>query len=260
MDGPGPAPAHGSGARRAAPAAVRRDRPPGAWRRALRGAVGVVALAAPVVAVAVALRAGSPAVQRWDVAVVTAATDAVRDAPGLHAALLVWQEATRPGYLVVAGTLACLWLRRRPDLRSRASWGVVALWAAWGTSTLVKVAVRRARPVLDDPLSHASGFSFPSGHAVGAAATGAVVTVVLWPLLRRRGRVLVPALAGAVAVTTALDRVLLGVHHPTDVLAGLALGGAVVAGSWTGATADGGRDRRAVAPAPASGPLSGAAP
>lgn len=202
------------------------------WRRVARAVASAAVLALPVAAVAWAVRAESSAVHRLDVRAVDAATGATRDVPALHAALVVWQEVTQPGWVVLAGCGLCAWVWRRHGLPVRALWGAATLLASWGTTAAVKLLVQRARPALEDPLAHAGGFSFPSGHANMAATAGVVLTVVAWPLLGRRGRVVVPAVAAGVAATTAVDRVLLGVHHPSDVVAGLLLGTAVSVGSW----------------------------
>ena len=88
---------------------------------------------------------------------------------------------------------------------------------------LIKSAVDRPRPDLHR-LTGFSGSSFPSGHAAAAAATYAVVALLLG---RRRPRSVQTTLAGiavAVAVAVAGTRVLLGVHWFTDVLAGLGVG------------------------------------
>jgi undecaprenyl-diphosphatase len=93
----------------------------------------------------------------------------------------------------------------------------------------VKAAVGRARPVLPDPVSHAGGWSFPSGHAQAAVVTALVLLVVLRPVLPRPlGRI---AIGGAIAVVLAIgfSRIGLGVHYVSDVLAGYALGAAWVA-------------------------------
>jgi membrane-associated phospholipid phosphatase len=66
--------------------------------------------------------------------------------------------------------------------------------------------------------------SFPSGHAVGVMVCVLAYVVLAWPLLRpswRRWAVLVGA---AIVVTIGFGRVALNVHHPSDVLAGWALG------------------------------------
>jgi len=90
--------------------------------------------------------------------------------------------------------------------------------------SVVKVLVARPRPALVHPVALASGYSFPSGHAGGSAAVyGALALVVFAGVVRRARLMLVTGtalLVGAVAVS----RVLLGVHYPSDVAAGLALG------------------------------------
>ena len=90
-------------------------------------------------------------------------------------------------------------------------------------ANLVKVLVGRARPDID-PLTGATGLSFPSGHTTTAAATYAALALLLG---RGRPPAARATLAGAAAGLTALvaaTRVLLGVHWLTDVLAGAALG------------------------------------
>ena len=95
---------------------------------------------------------------------------------------------------------------------------------AYTLSTLGKITVDRARPVLPDPLSHARGASFQSGHATGSAAFYLALAVVLMTFVsaRRRGPLL--ALAIGIPVVVAVTRVVLGVHYFSDVLAGLLLG------------------------------------
>lgn len=88
----------------------------------------------------------------------------------------------------------------------------------------LKELVRRARPVLAHPVAHAHGFSFPSGHALGSAAAYASVALVLPAVVPAPLRVLIGV---AVPVAVATTRVLLGVHFPSDVVAGLVLGWAI---------------------------------
>jgi undecaprenyl-diphosphatase len=61
-----------------------------------------------------------------------------------------------------------------------------------------------------------AGLSFPSGHAIVAAAT----LVILWPYLGRTGRIVATLLAVGVGVA----RIYLGAHNPLDVVAGAGLG------------------------------------
>lgn len=69
-------------------------------------------------------------------------------------------------------------------------------------------------------MATAEGYSFPSGHAVGATV---VYGALAWAVRvgRRRTRA---AVAAAVVVVVAASRVLLGVHYPVDVVAGAAAG------------------------------------
>jgi diacylglycerol kinase family enzyme/membrane-associated phospholipid phosphatase len=106
---------------------------------------------------------------------------------------------------------------RRAALRGAVSLGLASLTV----NTVGKGAVRRTRPVLDavpvirrlrrQPLTS----SFPSGHSASAAAfaAGAGIESGAW------GAALSP-----VAASVAFSRVYTGVHYPSDVLAGCALG------------------------------------
>ena len=101
--------------------------------------------------------------------------------------------------------------------------------AALGTlvlSAVTKVLVGRDRPQFADPIAHAAGQSYPSGHALTSFVAGAVLLVVLPRKARRVAFVPVVALVTAVG----LSRIVLGVHFPTDILGGWLLGFALTAG------------------------------
>jgi membrane-associated phospholipid phosphatase len=100
-----------------------------------------------------------------------------------------------------------------------------------GSSVLnqvVKAAVDRARPVLPDPVAHASGMSFPSGHAQSALVGSAVLLLVFLPWLRGAWRPTAVVAAVLVTIAIGFSRVALGVHFVSDVLAGYVLGAAWV--------------------------------
>ena len=129
-----------------------------------------------------------------------------------------------PLFAAVAAWLA--WRQRLPRL---AAFVVVTMTGSVLLNSLVKLAVDRARPVLDDPVAHAAGMSFPSGHAQSAMVAASVLLLVFLPLLR--GAWLWVAVGVAVVYVLAIGfaRVTLGVHYVSDVLAGYVLGAAWVA-------------------------------
>jgi undecaprenyl-diphosphatase len=100
-------------------------------------------------------------------------------------------------------------------------------------SHLFKWGFDRPRPDLVPHLSVVQTLSFPSGHAM----LSAVVYLTLGVLLTRvyadvRVKIYVLAVAAAATVVTGLSRVYLGVHWPTDVLAGWAIGAAWALCCW----------------------------
>ena len=107
--------------------------------------------------------------------------------------------------------------------------GAITIALASVGNQALKELVARARPDLLEPIVEARGFSFPSGHsALGMAAWGIFGVLVMrsrMPLAVRRGIV---ALLAVVVLLIGLSRVWLGVHYPTDVLAGWTAGAVVV--------------------------------
>ncbi|WP_084830023.1 phosphatase PAP2 family protein [Demequina rhizosphaerae] len=102
--------------------------------------------------------------------------------------------------------------------------------AVFLTSSLV---VGRERPDVDQ-LDHAPPTSsFPSGHT--GAATSVYLSFALLATRIRNGvlRVTVIVACAAMPVAVALSRVYRGMHHPTDVLAGLVVGGTCALIAWT---------------------------
>ncbi|GAB3429634.1 phosphatase PAP2 family protein [Actinophytocola sediminis] len=120
-----------------------------------------------------------------------------------------------------AGWFAAGLLGAVVDRGRRRDWlaGAAGVVAAHAASIAVKRVVRRQRPIDDDVevlVSTPSTLSFPSSHATSTTAAAVVYSGLT-------GRNLVPALVAPMLVS----RLVLGVHYPTDVLAGSALGAAV---------------------------------
>jgi membrane-associated phospholipid phosphatase len=97
--------------------------------------------------------------------------------------------------------------------------------------SVVKVLVARSRPVLVHPIASASGYSFPSGHAGGSAAVYGALVLVFSAGIARWARLMLATATALLVGAVAVSRVLLGVHYPSDVAAGVALGLAWASGA-----------------------------
>ena len=119
------------------------------------------------------------------------------------------------GYLVVA---------RRA---STALFLVLAVSGAALASSLLKQLFARARPDIVQHLVEVTNASFPSGHATNSAITYLTLGALLARTQQSRPiRIYLIALAMVLTLTIGFSRVYLGVHWPSDVVAGWCVGGA----------------------------------
>ena len=135
--------------------------------------------------------------------------------PGMEAAAKALGKAANNGlvWVVLGLVLALVDPDRRESWLICALLGPIAIVLNYG----IKLAVRRPRPVLEGlpPLGGApSSLSFPSAHALSSFAVATAMFRVD------------PATAGAlvVALAISLGRPYLGMHYPSDVVAGAVLG------------------------------------
>jgi len=161
-------------------------------------------------------------------ALTSADLDAVRDvasdrtpAATVVAHLFSWIGS---GFVVFPVALACcLTLYRR---RRRAAALAVAL-STVGAQVIIdldKLLVGRRRPPLHH-LDRVTGHSFPSGHTGQTAALCAVLVIEGFMLRGARPPQFAALVAGGLLVAcVAFSRVYLGVHYPSDVVAGAVLG------------------------------------
>ena len=131
------------------------------------------------------------------------------------------------GMIVWTTAVAVAVLSRR---RYRAAAFAIAVMIATSlTTTAIKLALGRGRPEWQDATDLLSSKSFPSGHASSSAALAGILIVLAWSFLRRpAARWAVTVVAVGVWVAVCLDRVLLGRHYPSDVVAGSVLGVSMV--------------------------------
>ncbi|WP_051239473.1 phosphatase PAP2 family protein [Arenimonas composti] len=115
-------------------------------------------------------------------------------------------------FLLVTGLLATR--RLRPGLFAAVAIGGSAL-----LNLAAKAVFQRARPDLWLSIAPEHNFSFPSGHAMGSATLAATVLLLVWHT-RWRGPAALLGLAFMVWVAS--SRIYLGVHWPSDIIAGWA--------------------------------------
>ena len=213
------------------------DPAPSRVRRLTRAAVYTLVVAAVLFGVGFLVRSRWTPLMSLDDEIIERATAFTREHPGLRDLLIVWQEITQPIRLYFVGTLLCLWVWFAKGLRTRAWWAFGTMMLAWMIGLGAKYLFQRARPFVEDPVSEAPGYSFPSGHALNSAAWATTVVILLWPLLRpRAAKVAAVVLAVLFVGLTAFDRVLLGVHYPSDVTVGVLTGVGLALASYAGYT------------------------
>lgn len=132
-------------------------------------------------------------------------------------ALAVWLAqagGTRWTPLVEAVVMAGLLLARQ---RRAALFFLLSVGGAGALNLCGKLLLARARPDFWVSIAPETSYSFPSGHAMGAAALALTLGILLWPT---RGRWVAVVVGTGWALLMGWSRMYLGVHFPSDVLAG----------------------------------------
>ncbi|ATZ29304.1 phosphatase PAP2 family protein [Streptomyces lavendulae] len=229
---------------------VRHSGPDAAFGRRMVLAVAVTAVAAVPFALALVLvESRWPPLYRLDRATAERLHGAALAHPSWVRVMdfftgVVWDPVT---LRLLVGALV-VWLLTRRAWRLAAWAGVTSASGAL-IGFLVKNVVERARPHLPEPVAHAPGFSFPSGHAMTATTSAGVLLLVLLPLVPRPWRPVPWLLAATAVLGVGYTRVALGVHWVSDVVGGWLLGIAVITATtlaFEAWRADTGRPRTAV--------------
>jgi undecaprenyl-diphosphatase len=218
-------------------------------------ALAAFLVAVPVTLLALAARSGWAPVRNFDLRVAADLHRTVGGQQWLVDTLNVLDTVLHPNVfrLAVVGLVVVLALRGAWRL---AWWAAITMATGSALGLVLKLVVARSRPSFDLPLATAPGYSFPSGHALNSTVGALVLLLAVLPALptvRRR----VAAWVAAVAMIglTAFDRIALGVHYVSDVVAAWLVGVALVA-----ATAAAFETWRRDVGRPAHDPLAGVDP
>ncbi|HXJ02358.1 MAG TPA: phosphatase PAP2 family protein [Micropepsaceae bacterium] len=151
--------------------------------------------------------------------------DAARDITSLGSVMVLG--------LILLSAVGYLLLNRR---RAAAWWVIGAVAGGLLLNNLLKFAVGRSRPEIIEPAVKVFSSSFPSGHA----SLSAIAYLTLGVLLARTQtslpiRIYIISLAVLVTILVGISRIYLGVHYPSDVLAGWCIGAAWAIACWAAA-------------------------
>ncbi len=148
--------------------------------------------------------------------------EAMRDLTSLGStSVLIFAVAVSIVYLLLAG---------RPSL---AVFILVAVVGGQLLSSVLKLGIERPRPELVPHLAQVYTLSFPSGHAMLSAVTYLTLGSLLARAMPSRAlKVYVMAVAVVATLLVGVSRVYLGVHWPSDVLAGWCAGSAWAMLCW----------------------------
>ena len=125
------------------------------------------------------------------------------------------------GILLFAIVLFFIWKRWWPSLLTL----VVAVPGGMLLNEMVKLLVHRHRPYVDGAFVDWSGYSFASGHTIGATLLYGQLALFILPLIKRRHRrALVIATTTVLILSVGFSRIALGAHYLTDVLAAIFFG------------------------------------
>jgi undecaprenyl-diphosphatase len=147
----------------------------------------------------------------------------VRASPGLTRAMLCVTQLGATWFLIPFGLLA-VWRLAATGRKHAAVLLAGTALGSEGLTQVLKLVFHRTRPQAYFGLISPSNYSFPSGHAITACCFWGVLAAIL--AARARSAWVKAGLwvsASVLAALVGFSRVYLGVHYPTDVLAGYAL-------------------------------------
>jgi undecaprenyl-diphosphatase len=131
-----------------------------------------------------------------------------------------------PFAVIPLAAIIIVWAVRKKETRAAVAFLIVLVMTE-ALNVMLKHTFERARPTLFQEIATLHSYSFPSGHAMAAAAIYGMMGVVIARLAPAHRWPLVLGLP-ILILTIGASRIYLGVHWPSDVLAGFAAGAFIV--------------------------------
>lgn len=162
-------------------------------------------------------------VTRLDTEIADEIHEEVVESPILETISTVVSFIGSPPMLYIAAGIAALYFYRRGSARL-AVFLITTNLLGGALNTLLKVIVDRPRPDPAEPIGHAMGYSFPSGHTVATTVGFGSLLLAFMPLIPKRWRPPLVVAYFAMVALVAASRMGLVVHYFSDVLAGAIVG------------------------------------
>jgi len=127
------------------------------------------------------------------------------------------------GLVVFVGVVFFAWKKNWVSLATL----VIAVPGGMLLNELIKILVHRPRPFSTGPFVDWAGYSFASGHTIGATLLYGQIALFLVPTIKaRHWRTLTKCSAVLVVLLVGFSRIALGAHYLSDVLAAILFGSA----------------------------------
>lgn len=128
-------------------------------------------------------------------------------------------------FIAILSIIVLFFLFKRTGQRSELYLFIATILGSNILFSVLKMFFHRARPDLHR-LIEISGYSFPSGHATMAMTVYGILSFLLWRHITTKiGRTILIISSSIMILMIGVSRIYLGVHYPSDVIAGYFTGG-----------------------------------
>ena len=186
--------------------------------------IAAILIAVPFSFLLLQVLSGGPAT-RVDQGVAEAVHEFIRESDILIGVSWVFSFLGIPPFFYVTIGASAFWFYRKGYWRLSMFMVTTPLLSGI-ISTTIKVLVDRPRPEFDDPITHAFGKSFPSGHAMTGTVGYGVLLLAFLPFIPERWKRRSIVAYVLLVLGIAASRLGLGVHYLSDVVGGIVLGAA----------------------------------